>query len=167
MENLGIDLKLLIAQAINFALFFWVFKRFLAKPFGKFIQEEKKNEAEGERIAQELIKKEEELKAKKETLQKETKRKTDEAIAEAKKAAEVVKKEIIEQANIEAQQIKEKAKKQAQEMEMSLLQKAQEKAVELSFFIIDKALKDILTPDLRKEITQMILKNSGKKQVDV
>lgn len=167
MESLGIDLKLLIAQAINFGLFFWVFKRFLAKPFGKFIQEEKKNEVERERIGQELIKKEEELKAKKETLQKEAKKKTDEAIAEAKKAADVVRKEIIEQANVEVQQIKEKTKKQAQEVETSLLQKAQEKAVELSFFIVDKALKDILTPDLRKEITQMILRNSGKKQVDV
>ncbi len=163
MENLGIDLRLLIAQTINFALFFWVFKRFLAKPFGKFIQEEKKNEAERERIAQELLKKEEELKAKKETLQKEVKKKTDEAIAEAKKSADIVRNEIVEQASVEAQQIKEKAKKQTQEMKKKKIKKAKEKAVELSFFIVDKALKDILTADLRKEITQMMLKNSEKK----
>ena len=33
MEALGIDPKLLVAQLVNFALFAYVFKRFMYKPF--------------------------------------------------------------------------------------------------------------------------------------
>src|SRR3989344_4575625 len=57
MEGLGIDLKLLIAQIINFGLFFYVFKRFLAKPFVSFIDEEKQKEAERETSLQKAKKK--------------------------------------------------------------------------------------------------------------
>lgn len=165
MQNLGIDFKLLIAQAINFVLFFLVFKRFLAKPFAKFINDEQKNEAEKEKLAAEVAQKVEDVKKKQEALEKEMKKKTEKAILEAKKAGEEVRQNILEQANQEAQQIKEKAKKQAQETETSLLRKAEEKAVDLSFFMVDQALKDAITPELRKKITQAILKNSKAKVI--
>ena len=46
MENLGIDLKLMIAQSINFLLFFFIVKKFIAKPFTNFLEEEKNKEKE-------------------------------------------------------------------------------------------------------------------------
>ena len=46
MENLGINVKLIIAQIINFALFFLIYKKFIAKPFVNFINGEKKKEEE-------------------------------------------------------------------------------------------------------------------------
>ena len=41
MENLGIDIKLLIAQLINFGIFFFIIAKFVAKPFTKFLNEER------------------------------------------------------------------------------------------------------------------------------
>ena len=41
MENLGIDIKLLIAQMINFGLFFFIIKKFVTKPFLNFVEDEK------------------------------------------------------------------------------------------------------------------------------
>jgi len=45
MEGLGVDVKLLIAQVINFLLFFYIFKKYLAKPFQKYLDEETKKTA--------------------------------------------------------------------------------------------------------------------------
>ena len=46
MENLGIDVKLLIAQVVNFALFLFIFHRFISKPFLRFLDSEKKKDEE-------------------------------------------------------------------------------------------------------------------------
>jgi F0F1-type ATP synthase membrane subunit b/b' len=37
MDKFGLDIKLLIAQVTNFAIFFFVFKKFMAKPFAQFV----------------------------------------------------------------------------------------------------------------------------------
>lgn len=163
MENLGIDGKLLIAQLINFVLFYFVFKRFLAKPFSKFIENEKQLEQGKEKLTMELAKKEEELVKKQEALEKELKKKEDKIILEAKKTAEAVKKDILEQAHVEAQQVKEKGQKQAEQMEANIMKKAENRAVELSLFIVEQTLKDVMTPDLKKKVTQAILKSSKAK----
>jgi len=58
MESLGVDVKLLIAQIVNFLLFFLIFKKFIAKPFSQFLVTEKQKEQERERILLELKQKE-------------------------------------------------------------------------------------------------------------
>ncbi len=64
MEKLGVDLKLLIAQAINFILFFFIVKKYIAKPFSQFLKSEKENEKEKELSLQKAKKLEEDLKLK-------------------------------------------------------------------------------------------------------
>ena len=59
MENLGIDGKLLLAQMINFALFFILVKQFMVKPFTSFLNQERKNEEEKNRMLEKLKKSEE------------------------------------------------------------------------------------------------------------
>ena len=44
MDKLGIDVKLLIAQLVNFGLFFFIFQKFIAKPFLGLIKSEEKKE---------------------------------------------------------------------------------------------------------------------------
>ncbi len=163
MENLGIDLKLLIAQAINFALFFFVFKKFLVKPFSKFIAGEKNKEEEKEKLLAEAKKQEELLKKKEESLNATMKRQADKIVDEAKKSAELLKKEILDEAAKEAELIREKAKKQLGIEKETLNRSARDKVLEFSFFLVNKALKDFLTPEARKKITELILKSSPKK----
>src|SRR3990167_6759146 len=136
MEGLGIDLKLLIAQIINFGLFFYVFKRFLAKPFVSFIDEEKQKEAERETSLQKAKKLEDELLKKKQQAQ--------------------------EKARKEAQEIKKKAQKQIELEKETIYADAKEKVAKLSLFIVQNTLREVLSDDLRKKITERILKNSSK-----
>ena len=59
MENLGIDGKLLLAQVINFVLFFILVKQFMVKPFTSFMNQERINEEEKNRMLEKLKKSEE------------------------------------------------------------------------------------------------------------
>ena len=59
MENLGIDGKLLLAQMINFVLFFFLVKKFIVKPFTTFLNQERTNEEEKNKLLEKLKKSEE------------------------------------------------------------------------------------------------------------
>ncbi len=163
MEKLGIDYKLLIAQLINFGLFFFVFKRYIAKPFGTLIEDERQKEHQREKALIDIKKKEEEIDLKKKTILTEAEKQAEERVENAKKAAEVIRTEIIENANRDAQEIRNKGKKLIEEERNKLQKQAQGKISELSLFLVNQALKELLTDDMRKKITQAILKNSPKK----
>ncbi len=162
MENLGIDPKLLIAQIINFALFLFLFYKFISKPFLKFLDNEKKKDLEAKKTYEKAQKQEQELIKKEELLQQTLKKERENVIDKAKKEAEVVKQQILEEAKGQAENIKQKALKQIKLERENIYKDAREKIGELSFYLVNTALKDILTEDLRKKITQQILKNSPK-----
>src|SRR3990167_1299416 len=114
MESLGIDPKLLIAQIVNFALFFILFKKFLAKPFAKFLTDEKNKELEGEKSIQKVKKMETEAVQKEQVAHAKIKKEEAVVLAEAKKQGEKLKEDILVQAREEAEDIKKKAKKQTE-----------------------------------------------------
>jgi len=61
MENLGIDPKLIFSQILNFAVFFFIFFRFIAKPFNAYLSKQKELEKEREELAASTKKQQEEL----------------------------------------------------------------------------------------------------------
>lgn len=126
MESLGIDVKLLLAQIVNFLVLLVVLKKFLYKPLLKVLDERKKkieeSLANAEKISKELVKLEEE-KAK---ILKVAQGEAVKLIAEEKKFAEEQKEKIIEEAkkqakdevakgSVLAKQELEKAKKELRE----------------------------------------------------
>lgn len=162
MEGLGIDWKLLIAQLINFGLFFYVFKKFLAKPFVNFIEEEKVKELEKEKALQKAKKLEEEFIQKEEEIREKAKKEAQVIVNEAKQAAEKVKEGLLSQAREEAEEIKQRTKKQL-DIERDLLYgEVKDKIAKLSFLIVRDALKDMLPEEVKRKITEQILKNSAK-----
>src|SRR3990167_10047164 len=98
MENLGIDIKLLIAQVINFGLFFILFKKFIAKPFLNLIKEEEDNEQKKEQLKEKLQKQDEEIESKRNSFKEEIDKKEEEIVASAKERGKAVEKKIIEDA---------------------------------------------------------------------
>lgn len=162
MENLGIDIKLLIAQLINFGLFFYVFKRFVAKPFMNFIDQEKQNQEEQEKLFTKAKTMEEKLLEKEKQMKEALNKESEKLYVEARITAEKIKKEMLAEAQREADDIKTKTKKQLQEERDELTKLAKEKITEMSFFIINSALKDMLSADVRKKITEAIIKNSPR-----
>ena len=163
MEKLGINPKLLIAQIVNFVLFFIIIKKFIAKPFIKFVDKQKHEELEKERIFNDLKKSEEEL-GKKEIQVKETIRKREnEAVQEAKKQGGIVKNQIIQDAKDDAQDIRKKAKEQIEHERKTLEVNIKKKTVDLSVLLVEKVLKRSLDISQKRKITKDILIKSKEK----
>lgn len=167
MEALGIDPKLLTAQLINYGVFFAVFYFFVSKPFFKYIQNQRDQEKERERISEALQKREEEMKAEQEKMKQEMKKELEAAIVEAKEEAAKAKEELIAKAKKESEEIVEKSRKQLIEEREELVREMKDKTIELSVMIVSKALGDYLSGDAQKHITKNILEKVSKQELNV
>src|SRR3990167_6957986 len=143
MENLGIDIKLMLAQLINFVLFFIIIKKFVAKPFQSFLQTERQKEAEKQKLLEDAQKQEEVLANKQKELEKKMKQEFDKTLAEAKVEANKIKKEI------------------EQEKE-ALYKQVKKKVSDLSLFLVAKSLREILDTEERKKVSAKILSSLPK-----
>lgn len=165
MEQLGIDIKQLLAQLINFILFFIIFKKFIASPFTHFLDEEKRKEKEREEILAKLKLDEESSTQEKARLKEEWREETNKLLQQARKEAEAIKNELIAEAKKEAEEIRNRGKQQLEEEREKLNKAVKERMIDLSVNIVDKAFKEYLDEETKKKITQYILNNLGKKVV--
>lgn len=163
MENLGIDTKLLIAQLVNFVIFFIIFKKFLAAPFMKFINKERAAEEESRKAHEEAGKMKEKFAEEEKSFRAKMKKSVDAEIERAKKEGESMREEIVAKARQEAEQIVASSKEQIHEERRSLEKEMKVKAGELSVLMINHALKEYLTDDAQKRLTEHIIANAGKK----
>ncbi|MBP6883378.1 MAG: ATP synthase F0 subunit B [Microgenomates group bacterium] len=162
MENLGIDSKLLIAQLINFGLFFFVFKKYLSKPFLKFIKSEKEGSEEREKLLLKAKSMDEKMVEKEKALLATMKKQSDAQIQEAKNAAAKIKVQLLEEAEKEINELKVRAKKQLVQEQTEMQKDAKQKINELSFMIVNSVLKEVLTTEMKKKISDSIISNSAK-----
>lgn len=162
MENLGIDSKLLIAQLINFGLFFFVFKKYLSKPFLKFIKLEKEGSEEREKLLLKAKSMDEKMVEKEKALLATMKKQSDAQIQEAKNAAAKIKVQLLEEAEKEINELKVRAKKQLVQEQTEMQKDAKQKINELSFMIVNSVLKEVLTTEMKKKISDSIISNSAK-----
>lgn len=162
MENLGIDGKLLLAQLINFGLFFILFKKYIARPFFTFLSQEKEKEKEKEDLLAKLKKGEEELFIKENEMKKKLQKEEEEMVEKAKKEAALIREELIREANKEKETIIAKGKKQIEEERQKLNKTVKHTVGELSIFLVNQALHDYLDVESKKKLTTYILKNLSK-----
>lgn len=159
MENLGIDYRLIIAQLINFAVFFFIFKKFIASPFFSYIKKEKSEEETRQKLLTELEHGEQTLQTKETELEQKMKAERSKIIEEAKKGAEKVKQDMITQAEKEAADIVSKAKEQLEEERNGMHKEMKQQIANLSGIVVRKALGEYLTGDAQKKVTENILRN--------
>ena len=80
MGQLGLDIKQIVAQVLNFILFFLIFKKFIASPFANFLNQEQRKEKEAQDILTKLKQDEESLLQKQVRLKQEMKKEMDKAL---------------------------------------------------------------------------------------
>ena len=166
MENLGIDLKLMIAQLINFLILFVVFKKFMAKPFLNFIRDERKKEEDKNKLLVDLEEKSQNLEKQRALLKQEQKKEMEKTIQEVSRQAEAVRQELVKKAEKEAEDILAKAMTQIEEEKLKLDRDMKSRLVTVSTMLIEKGLQSFLTDDQKRQITQNILKNLPKNEVN-
>lgn len=159
MENLGIDGKLLLAQMINFVLFFILVKQFVVKPFTVFLNQERKNEEDKAKLLEKLKKSEEAGAEAERKMKEKMKKEFDVLFVTAKKEAAVMQADLIKQAEKEALDIKEKNLKMLEEEKNLLYREVKDKIIKTSLMIVESTLKDSLDESERKKVTGAIIKN--------
>lgn len=166
MENLGIDLKLIIAQIVSFAIFYFIFSKFISAPLLKFLKKQKEDEELRVKLAEDLEERKATLDAKDRKMNQERRKALDAALIQGKKDAEKVKVELIEDAKKQAEIIVMRAKEQMEEEKKKLYKEIRKKIAQVSIMLVDSALKDYLTVDAQKMITQNITKKIPQIKVD-
>lgn len=160
MEALGIDIKIILAQIINFALFFLIFKKFMSEPFFKYLEKEQKAEEDRKRLLEDLQKQEEQIRQTREKMLKEAQKQTKEILQQAKKTADQTRQELIKKADAEAAEIRDKARKQINEEKSQMYKDLERHTLKTSALIAKNALSQIIDEREQKKIIDHILKNT-------
>jgi len=156
MENFvtafHIDWKLILAQAINFAVVVFVLYRFAIKPLTKNLNERKAVIEKGLNDAnknEELLKKTEEAY---EAALKQARAEGVKIIDTAKKEADVKKKELIVKAEEEIKAMAEQAKKSLVAEKQKIMEEAKVEIAELVILSTEKVLGKTVTKDMDKKL---------------
>lgn len=162
MENLGIDLKLIIAQIVSFGIFFFIFKKFVSKPLLTFLKKQKEDEELRAKLASELEKRNEVLEEKDRKMNKERKVALEKAILEGKKEADAIKKDLVEKAKSDAEKMITEARQQIEEEKNAMHKELKNTVGKLSLMLVEQSLSEYLSPDIQKGVTSQITKNLPK-----
>lgn len=166
MEQLGLDIKLFIAQIINFGLFYYLYKKLIARHLLRFIKKEKEEEKEKQGFLESIKKKEEELTKNQLEFEKKMEEKTAKVLEEANQGANKIKDEIIGEAKKEAEEIKIRGRKLIEEERETMHNQLKNRLITLSLSIVSQGLKGYLSDKTKKEITQYILKHSPRVKIN-
>lgn len=157
MENLGIDGKLIISQLLNFAVFFFIFAKFIAKPFQEYIAKQKLMEKEREELAEKIKKQQDDLVMEQEKIKETMKAELAAAQAKAKEEGKIAREEAIEKAKLEAEDIVKKGHERIEHERAEMERELKTKIADLTTILITKGLREYLEEDARKKITEHIL----------
>jgi len=155
---LGLNVKILIAQLINFAILFFVLYKFGYKPMLQFLDDRKEKIEKGVENAESAMQKLVELEEKEKEVIKKAKQESLAIIEESKEQGEEKRKQIIEKAKQEIGQIinQEKAKMQTEKAET--LKEIKKEISGLVVDAVEKVLDEKMDAKADKELIQKIAK---------
>src|SRR3989338_2596155 len=165
MEALGIDSKLLLAQAVNFLLFFYIFKRFLYKPFLDYINKQAKDEEEKERLLHEIEERERSIADKEREILEDVRAQATKMMKEAEVEAAQKRQEIIKKNQGEAVEIKQRAESDLSKEKEKLYDEVKGHVIKTSQALTEKVLSDFLNEKRQKEVLSEVFKNIKKAKV--
>ncbi|MDP3963648.1 MAG: F0F1 ATP synthase subunit B [bacterium] len=162
IHKLGIDWKLLIAQAVNFVVLLWLLKKFLYGPVLELLRKRREDIKEGaqnaEKIAQELRQIEQRRAAELERVKKEA----EIIIQEAKQAAKARGEELINQTEAKIAGLIAEAKRHLEEERIKMMDQAGKDVKELVFMVAEKVLEEQLPKDIHEKFVEEAVRRLKK-----
>lgn len=142
MEALGINWKILIGQLINFAILFFLLKKFAFKPFLNILERRKTKIEEGIKKSEEAEKSLQKIKGLWEEVKKNAEEKARNILRESEAKAAVIKDGILVSAANEKTRILEEAKLIAKNEITAQKENYRKQMVENTFLLAEKFLKE-------------------------
>ncbi|MBI4138267.1 MAG: ATP synthase F0 subunit B [Candidatus Wildermuthbacteria bacterium] len=148
--NLGIDPKLLFAQAANFLLVLFVLQKFVFKRVFKFLDERQKNIQEGVNMRASAVREVERAKSARHQELEKAKQEVDVLLSTARSGAAQREREALAGARVLAENMLKKAKEEAARAEKDALAKAQKEIQMRALFFAEKTLSRSMTQEDEK-----------------
>ncbi len=159
IETFHIDLKLMIAQVINFGIVFAVLYFFAIKPLGKVMKERSQKIEEGLKNAVVSQQKLEESHEEYERAVREAKRETQNILTKAKKDAEAKKNELMEKAQAEVSAFVATGKEQLAREKEKMVTEAKNEIAGLVTLAVEKALGEGMSESLDRKVIEHSIKD--------
>jgi F-type H+-transporting ATPase subunit b len=156
-SKIGFDIKLTIANVINFLVVFWVLKSLVFKPIKETIEQRQKeidyNLSLAENSKQELIKNEEDGKK----IINQAKQEADNILRNASDKARILEEKSILKTKEEVEKIKNEAEKEIGQREAVMERKLQEKTLSFALKITEKIIDSDLDDKTKQRFNDQIL----------
>jgi len=157
MEALGIDLKLMIAQLVNFGILLFLLNKFLYKPITNMLDERKNKVETGIKDAESAKNNLENAEDQAEKIKTEAKTEANEILKNAHAQAILETSATIKKANDQVDRLIENAKSEAENMKKKALIEAKGEITGLIGLALDKVISDELSKDQKEKLTKSAL----------
>ncbi|MCF7820137.1 MAG: F0F1 ATP synthase subunit B [Candidatus Pacebacteria bacterium] len=158
LEALGLNLKILLAQLVNFAVLFFVLWKFAYKPIFKMLEERRNKIAKGVKDADKAEDKLKEAKVKEQELINAAKKEALQIIEEARERAEAKKQSVIDKTKEEIGQIINAEKEKIQQEKADTLKSIKADVSELVILAVEKVLQEKLAGAKDEELVAKAIK---------
>jgi F-type H+-transporting ATPase subunit b len=159
-SSLGINLPLLVAFLINFAVLFILLKIFLYKPILKMLDERAKKTQEGMELAEATKKEYEQAKAEVQRQIEKGRQEGQTIVAQAVQAGERLKGESREEAVKQAQTIIDRTRAELATERDQLVGRLRKEFVDISIAAAEKVIKETLDKEKHKKLIEETLQES-------
>ncbi|QQS38436.1 ATP synthase F0 subunit B [Candidatus Woesebacteria bacterium] len=158
MEQLGIDLKVIVFQLINFGLLFIVLKKYLYKPVSNFLDQRIKTLKENEDLHRGLEKNKQSMDEKLNSLNSSNKQKLNGLLKDAKLDIAKMKKNAEKEAKAEADRILSKAQATSIVLKNRSSMDAKREMEKVALETAEMMLGNLLTNKQKEEFTKAAIK---------
>lgn len=166
LHEFGVNLVLLIAQAVNFLILLFILRKFLYGPITKVLEERKKRIAQGLSQAE---KAEKVLADTQETRIKElrkTKQEAEVILNEASKTAQEIAEDTRKKLEKELEQQRKEFTKELEQKKQQMRDELKKEVITLTIFSLEKIIGKTLTPADQKRITKESFKELNEQKIN-
>ncbi len=154
LQTFHIDVKLLLAQIINFIVVFVILYYIAIKPLVKLMDERSKKIEQGLDNAEKYEKKLEELEEQRKKVLVEARKQAKQILDQSKQLAEENRKKSLEETKKKVQNIIIKAKQEVEDMKLEMVKQIQKESMVFIVDVCKKILQDISDKKVDKELVK-------------
>lgn len=162
LNTFGFDVKLFVAQIVNFLILAFIFKKFLYKPILNMLKQRENKIKRALEDAEETRRILEQTEKKKNEILKDTRTEAKKIIDDAKEIADKARGEMLESSRKEAEKIISSAKEQGI-LEMEKLEKRVKiMALDISYSVLQNVIKSLFSNEEKEKILKKAVKEMEK-----
>ncbi len=166
MEELGLDIRIIFLQAINFVILLWILKKFLYRPIIDLLEKRRTRIEAGLAKSEEIETRLKQIEKEREEELKKVRQEAREIVEKARQAAEDVGDKIKREAKHQAENQLKEATERIEAREKQLMQELREDVVDLAVQAAEKVVADRLPETKQRELVAEALHELEKEAAE-